>query len=146
MSVKFKELFYERSVKGTETQKREPDPEKVSIFDIMTQIFTKKITHEYDKEAQKAASGWQLSSWFAHHQDLIGIVGELNKVQFSLSNKMIYDYYFNAIPKQRKRYIKWTKKDQTTVQRDKEIEDLMLEYDLSKREAKMVLNHKERLS
>lgn len=145
MSVKFKELLYERSVKGTETQKREPDPNKVTIFDIMTQIMTKKITHEYDKAAEKVASGWQLSAWFAHHKDLIEIVAKINRIQFSLTNKMVYDYYFNAIPKQKKRYIKWTKKNQTTVQKESEIENFMLENDLSRREALMILNHKERI-
>ncbi len=146
MSVKFKELLYERSVKGTETQKKTPDPDRVTIFDIMTQIFTKKVTHPYDKEAAKVASGWQLSRWFSHHRDLIDIVEKINKVQFSLTNKMVYDYYFNAIPKQRKRYIKWTKKDQTTVQKEKEIEEYMVEFDLSKREAMMILKHKERIA
>jgi hypothetical protein len=145
MSVKFRELIYEKAVKGTETILKQKDDPKVSIFDILNQICSKVIKYEYDKEAQKVASGWQLSQWLAHEPDLINIVQKLNHVQFLLTDKQIYDYYFHTVPK-RKRFIRWTKKSASSIQKEKEMEEFMAEHELSKREAMMILKFKERLN
>ena len=66
------------------------------------------------------------------------IVNNLNRYQFSLSDDLIYQYYFHAIPKG-KRYIKWTKKDKV----DKKKESILLE--LSKKHNCSILEIKKGL-
>lgn len=142
MSVKFRELFYERSVKGSETIKKEYDEPKVTIFDYLNQIWTKKEKHSYDK---KIAPAWQLTAWIAQVPELIDHAQEINKNMFNMSDEMIYKYYFYSIPKSRKRFIKWTRKDQISLKQEKEIGIIMADFEISHREATMLLTHKKRI-
>ena len=142
MSVKFRELLYERSVKGSETIKKQHDEPKVTIFDILNQIWTKKEKHPYDK---KIASAWMLTSWIAQDPELIEYAQTVNKMQFNMTDEQVYKYYLLNIPKTRKRYIGWTRKDAVSLKREKKLEKLMVKYDVSNREAMMILRHKERL-
>lgn len=142
MSVKFKELLYEKSVKGTETIRKDYDEKSLSIFDFLNQIWTKKEIHQYDK---KIASAWMLTNWLSHDFDLIDYVQKMNKIQFGLTDEQVYKYYFYSIPK-KKRYIKWLRKDPTSLKREKEIEKVMAEFEVSKNEAMIILKHKERIA
>lgn len=142
MSVKFRELLYEKSVKGAETIRKDYDDKSLSIFDFLNQIWNKNEAHPYDK---KIASAWMLTNWISHAPELIEYAQEMNKIQFSLTDEQVYKYYFYKIPK-RKRYIKWLRKDPTSLKREKEIEKVMTEFEVSKNEAMIILKHKERIA
>jgi len=114
---------------------------KITLFDFLNQIYMKKSTYKYDK---KLASAYMLSLWLSHDKYLINIVHKICFLQFSLPDKVIYDYYFDKIPKGR-RYIKWTKKTPEEKQKLKDINVLQQQYNISKREAKMTLKFMEKL-
>jgi len=142
--MKFRELLYENSVKGTETLKKDKsDKDEINIFTVIDQICLKKTKYPYS-QLKKIASGWALTSWFGQDTSLIGIVQEMNKIQFSLPDEAIYNYYFHEIPKG-KRWIKWPKKDHVLLKKESEIEEFMIIHDMSKREAQMIFSFKERL-
>lgn len=114
---------------------------KLTLFDFLNQIYMKKLGFEYEK---KIAPAYMLTLWLSHDKYLINIVHKLCFLQFSLPDKVIYDYYFDKIPKGR-RYIKWTKKTLEEKQKLKNINELQQLYGISKREAKMTLKFMERL-
>ena len=68
-----------------------------------------------------------LSLWLSHDKYLINLVHKIGFLQFSLPDKVIYDYYFDTIPKGR-RYIKWTKKTPEEKQKLKDISELQKKY------------------
>jgi hypothetical protein len=137
MSVKFKELLYERSVKGSETIKKEKDEPTASIFDFLNQIWTKQEKYPYDK---KIASGWQLTMWIAQDPELIHYAHKVCKMFFHMTDEMIYRYYFHSIPK-RKRWIKWTRKDDMPLKQQKKVEEIMDIHEVSKQEAMLIFKH-----
>jgi len=87
----------------------------VTIFDFINQIFYKTSKYKYDK---KISPSYMLSMWLAHDSQLIDIVNEINQYQFSLPDEIIYQYYFDKVPKGR-RFLKWTKKKEE----DKKLKD-----------------------
>jgi hypothetical protein len=115
---------------------------EVNIFSYLNQIFYKTDKHEYDK---KLAPAYMLSMWLSHDSKLIDIVNNLNRLQFSLKDDIIYKYYMSKVPKG-KRFIKWVKKDEKDKKRDKVISALMEENrQLSKREATQIAKFKENI-
>jgi hypothetical protein len=115
-------------------------PKEVNIFNYLNQIFYKSSKLEYDK---KIAPAYMLSMWLSHDSNLIGIVDKINHLQFLLKDDIIYKYYMSKVPKG-KRFIKWTKKTLGDKRIDKRTKELMVEG-LSKREAQMTANIKERI-
>ncbi len=85
-----------------------------TIFDYLNAINYKKEI-PYDK---KIANSYMLSMWLSHDVTLIDIVNDINRFQFSLPDELIYKYYYSKIP-MGKRYLKWTKKEET----DKKMKD-----------------------
>ncbi len=83
--------------------------------------------------------------WLSHDPELIDIVNKLNPLQFLLKDDIIYQYYFEKVPKGR-RFIRWTKKEKETKKRRKEIEELAKELNVSKIEASQILNVTERIN
>jgi len=114
---------------------------KITLFDYLNQIYMKTSKYKYDK---KTAAAYMLSLWLSHDKYLINIVHKICFLQFSLPDKVIYDYYFDRVPKGR-RYIKWTKKTPEEKQKLKDIKLLQEQYNISKREAKMTLKFMERI-
>jgi hypothetical protein len=106
-----------------------------TLFDFLNQIYLKTEKYPYDK---RVASAYMLSLWLSHDKYLIHHVDKINRLQFLLPDDIIYQYYFDVIPKGR-RYIKWTKKREENKKMKKEIESVMEGTNLSKREAKMIL-------
>jgi hypothetical protein len=82
--------------------------------------------------------------WLSHDPELINLVNKLNPLQFLLRHDIIYQYYFEKVPKG-KRFIRWTKKEKENKARRKEIEELAKELNVSKIEAGQILSVKERL-
>jgi hypothetical protein len=60
----------------------------------------------------------------------------MNKIQFYVPDKSVYDYYFDKIPKG-SRYINFIKKSEDGKY-TKEVEELMKKYNISSREAKLI--------
>lgn len=108
--------------------------EKNTLFDFLNQILYKKDKLEYDK---KIAPAYMLSMFLSHDNNLIDIVNKINKYQFNISDKIVYDYYYDKIPKG-KRYLKWTKKREEEKNTKENILKISNELGLSKRE--VILN------
>jgi hypothetical protein len=113
-----------------------------NLFDFLNQIYLKNQKYPYDK---KAASAYMLSLWLSHDKYLINIVDKIVRLQFTLPDDIIYNYYMSEIPKGR-RYIKWVKKTPEDKKNKKKLDLIMEGTDLSKREAKMILALEEKLS
>ena len=116
-----------------------PDKEKkVTLFDFIKQIFYKTTKYPYDK---RICPAFLLTMWLSHEKDLVGLTQDMN-IRHWLDDKDVYNYYFEKVPKGN-RWIKWTKKKETYLK--EEIEELMIEYNVSKNEATMLRQHKERI-
>lgn len=113
-----------------------------NIFDFLNQIYMKTSKYPYDK---KTASAYMLSLWLSHDKHLINIVDKIVRLQFTLPDDIIYNYYVSEIPKGR-RFIKWIKKTPEDKKLKKKLESIMEGTFLSKREAKMVLAFGEKIS
>ena len=101
-------------------------------------MFDKKRVDPFNKTT---CNPYMLSMYLAHERDLINMVQEMNKIQFSLptgSERIVYEYYLDRVPK-RRRFIKWTKKDKASKERDKQLDKVMEEFEVSKLEADRIL-------
>lgn len=108
-----------------------------NLFDYLEQISSKSTKLKYDK---KNSSAYMISLWLSHDPRLLNLVQKINHLQFVLPDDIIYNYYFNEVPKMKKRFIKWIKKTPESKKRDKKVKELMEENSrLSKREAKSIL-------
>lgn len=113
---------------------------KETLFDYLNMILN-KTRPEGKSVDKKICNPYMLSMYLAHEKDLIGIVQEINKIQFDLpedKEQIVFEYYFSRIPRGR-RFIKWTKKDKVSKERDKRLEEIQEEYDVSKLEADRIL-------
>lgn len=113
---------------------------KETLFDYMNMVFN-KTRPEGKPVDRKICNPYMLSMYFSHERDLIDIVQEMNKIQFSLPDgkeQIVFEYYFDKIPRGR-RFIKWTKKDKASKEREKLIEEIQEEYEVSKLEADRIL-------
>lgn len=104
------------------------------LFDCLNAV-NEKTKYTYNK---KDCNGYMLAMWLSHDPDLVGICNRLNPYIFSLSDNMIYKYFRKAVPC-KKRYLKWTKKIKISETKETEIQELMDEYGISSREAKLSL-------
>jgi len=107
-----------------------------NLFTFLNQIQTKNRKHPYDK---KIANAYMLTQWLSHDKELVKKVNDINKHQFVLPDKVIYEYYMSIIPAG-KRYLKWVKKRKQDYKMKKRIEKLKEIYpEMSTRECKMFL-------
>lgn len=108
-----------------------------TLFTFLNQIQSKRRTVPYDK---KIANAYMLTQWLAHDKALIKKVNKINRYQFILPDKVIYEYYMNEIPVG-KRYIKWTKKKKDEMM-EKRVNKLKGNNPkLSTRECKMIITY-----
>ncbi len=106
----------------------------ITIFDYLNAIYY-KTNIKYD---HKIASAYMLSMWLAHDKTLLSIVNKINRYHFMLKDNIIFQYYFEKIPKG-KRYIKWVKKDEKETKLTKEITSFREDTETSKKEANYFL-------
>jgi len=118
------------------TKQTEPN-----LFTFLKQIQQKTKKYKYDK---KLAPAFMLTHYLAHDHSLIHIVNKINHLQFSLPDEIIYNYYYDKVPKN-SRFIKWTKKTPADKKRDRIIDALKLKYTVSTNEAKRLLLHIEKI-
>lgn len=115
---------------------------KTKPFEYIKQITSKREPKdfEYDK---KVCSGFLLSFFLSHSMRFLPIVQKMNKIQYYVKDKFVYEYYFDQIPKGFER-LNLIKKAEDKSKN--EIEEIQREYNVSKREARLILIHKERLN
>lgn len=116
-------------------KKAKDDQKKVkkqSLTDVLNAI-NKKTPIEYDK---KSVSSYVISLFMAQDPELIKFANRVNELQFFLPDELIFKYYLNAVPK-KQRFIKFTKKDEKTKEKEEEIAKLSEEMGISKREARL---------
>ena len=105
-----------------------------NLFDYLNAIYYKKDV-EYDK---KVANSYILTLWLSHDKTLVDMVNDINKHLFRLPDKAIFQYYWYNVPRG-KRYIKFVKKPKQDKDNEKQVEELMKQYNISKREAELCL-------
>jgi len=114
---------------------------EVDVFDFIRQIQNKTTKYKYDK---KKASGYSLSAILAHNEYYLPIVNRMNLLQRYVPDKFVYAYYYDMIPGYQE--LNFTKKDRKKMkERKKKIEEIKKEYNVSSREASLLLVYKERL-
>lgn len=101
------------------------------LFEVIDAICTKKPLKNYDK---KKASAYIISLWLAQDPELIDIVNEINPYIFKMPDEFIIKYFIKRVPK-KKRFIKWTKKEDYPDKIKKQIKKLSQEEEISEREA-----------
>jgi len=115
--------------------------EKLKPWVFINQIQNKTTKLKYDK---KVCSGWQLSYFLSHSEYYMRIVGKMNKVQMYVPDKAVYDYYFDQIPGYER--LNFSKQDKEMMdERQKKVDEIKEEYNVSNREGLLILIHKERL-
>jgi len=115
------------------------------LFSYLNMILN-KVRPEGKSVNKTACNPFMLSMYLAHEKDLIGIVQEMNKIQFSLPEgreQIVFEYYFDKIPFGR-RFIKWTKKTKEDKKREEQIKEIVEELDVSALEADKILKVIER--
>ena len=116
--------------------------DKPNPWDFIRQIQYKTTKQEYKKRYKM---GWLFSFWLSHCDRYIYIVQRMNRVQMYVPDKAVYDYYFDKIPRGNE-FMNLSKQDKEFMdERNKKIEEIKEEYNVSKREALLILIHKERL-
>ena len=114
---------------------------KIDIWDFIRQIQDKTTKFKYDK---KIAPGYSLSSILSHNEYYLPVVNRMNLLQMYVPDEAVYSYYFDKIPGYQK--LSFTKKDKQKMKERKEkVGEIQKEYNVSKREALLILVHKERL-
>ena len=122
--------------------KKEKKKNKITPFTYTNQILSKSRKVPYDKSK---GSAFLMSMHFSHDPEFIDIVNKINCLQFHLKDDIIYEYYMAALP-QTRRWIKWAKKTPESKKFEKAVKVLMEDEGLSKREAKLTVKYKERLT
>lgn len=110
------------------------------LFSYLNMILN-KVRPENTPVNKTACNPYMLSMYLAHEKDLIDIVQEMNKIQFSLPEgreQIVFEYYFSKIPFGR-RFIKWTKKAKADKKREEQLNEIIYELDVSEIEADKIL-------
>jgi len=104
----------------------------MSLVDQLKAV-TEKEPYSYNK---KDCSGYLLTLWMSHDPQLIDKCADINPYIYDLPDELIFRYFVKCVPI-KKRYLKWTKKSEQSVKKEDQIKELMEEYGLSLREAKL---------
>ncbi len=142
----FKEIKTRKAKQAEKENEHDPFDKKLTPFDFILQIIDKTKKYPYES---KYCPGFLISLWFSHstNSKIIDIVQEMNCLQFSLKDDIIYRYYFDQITK-RMEVPRWIKK--VKIKEDKDLEDnlekIKSNYRVSRQEALQIKNHKERIS
>lgn len=101
---------------------------KYTVWDYINQICDKSDKIEFDS---RIFNSYITAIHFSQDKNLIEIVNKIMPYIFTLDSKVVYNYFYNKIPKG-KRWIKWPKKiKEKTI---KEMESLKEELNLSDEE------------
>lgn len=117
---------------------------EVTLFTYLNSLWSKKRVEPFNRST---CNPYMLSMYLAHERDLIDMVQEMNKIQFSLptgNERIVYEYYLAKTPRGR-RFIKWTKKTKVAKKREKLLEEIQEEFDVSKMEADKILKVMEKV-
>lgn len=100
----------------------------INLFDYINQINLKKEDIKFD---EKKCPPFMLVMNYGHENGLLEITNKINQYFYNLDPKLVYEYFYNKIPKG-KRFTRWVKKDKI---KDEKIKIMMNKYDISYREA-----------
>jgi hypothetical protein len=103
---------------------------KKNLFDYLNSLYNKRPI-EYNG---KIAPAYLLSLWLSHYRAFLPIVNRINPYHFLIEDALIYKYYWHKIP-MGSVFIRWIKKDEKDIERDKKIEEFCIQHGISKREA-----------
>lgn len=99
--------------------------ETLTIFDYLNNLFYKKGL-EYNK---KIAPAYLITLFLSYDKQLLPLVDKVNKLLFTLPDELIYQYFYDKVPKG-KRFIKFPKK---TSKKEND-NPLKMKYNMSKNE------------
>lgn len=91
----------------------------------------------------KEVNAYVISLLLSEDNELLEIVNDINKHQFTLDDRLIFKYYVSKVPAKR-RFLKLTKKTQESKDLSDDVKYLMETYGVSKREALLSLQGKGR--
>lgn len=112
--------------------------EERTIFDYMNSIFYKKRIKDFNP---RECNPYLLLMWLSHDDGLIGMVNDMNDVLWMTPQDKVYDYFYQKVPRG-KRFIKWTKKDKETKEKEKLRKELMDNLRISKKEANTLMSYR----
>ena len=115
--------------KGT-AKAKSPKKKSNHLTEVLNAV-TMKAPCEYNP---KDVAAYVLSLFMSEDKGLSRIVNKINMCQFATPDKLIFKYFVEAVPKGFRR-TKFTKKTAQGKERDAQIEALMKDYGISKREA-----------
>lgn len=98
-------------VKKTASVAEEKKVEKVTPFTWLDAI-TQKNADPMDRWGEKEYPAFMVNRGLSYYQDCVMYAAEINLLSGTLDNRMMYDYYMNAI-KPRRRFSRWAKKRPT---------------------------------
>ena len=101
-----------------------------NTFDYMNQLFYKNRKYPYNK---KICNAYLLLMWLSHDQQLMPLVHKINRLQWYIPDGIIYECLMDKVPRG-KRFIKWTKKTPEDKKKKENVDELMLETNLSRKE------------
>lgn len=112
------------------------DPDKITPFTYVDQIFNKTKVVPYDK---KVASAFFLCLHFSFFKDLVKVVDKILPYLYSVGDEAVYEFLWHEIPKG-KRFLRWPKKKKEEAL-DEGIDKLREKHlRLSRREARMLVS------
>lgn len=112
------------------------DPDKITPFTYVDQIFIKSRKVPYDK---KVASAFFLCLHFSFFKDLVKVVDKVLPYLYSIGDEAVYEYLWHTIPKG-KRFTRWPKKKKEELL-DEGIDKMREKHlTLSKKEARMLVS------
>jgi len=112
------------------------DPDKITPFTYVDQIFMKSRTVPYDK---KIASAFFLCLHFSFFKDLVKVVDRVLPYLYSIGDEAVYEFLWHEIP-QGKRFTRWPKKKKEELL-DEGVDKMREKHvRLSKREARMLVS------
>ena len=104
-----------------------------NLFTFVEQCRTKSRTHPYSR---KLASPYMLVMALGNCNSDLKAVNAMNQVLFGTPDELVYEYFMAVLPKGRK-WVKWPKK--APKEKTDAVEKLMEQYNISKKEAELLL-------
>lgn len=117
-------------------EKKVKEPKKVkdmNVFDYITSIGIKKKIEDFNK---KECSRYMLALAFNNSSQTCGIANEINRMLYDIDDRLVYEYFFDKIPKGRT-FMKWPKKNKTGF--EEEVKEFAEKHEMSISEAECLL-------
>jgi hypothetical protein len=115
-------------------KKKEKKPN--DLFATLANITQKKpLPGGYSK---KEANAYILMLWLSQANGLLPVINQVNQYTFKLPDELVYKSLYHLVPKGFRNF-SWTKGRKLTEQEKLDIKELVDEYNISEREARISL-------